>query len=276
MRIPDWVIYAVVLVAVVYGLFHRSDGPDANAPPAPPIDINGGGTILPAPSVFDEEVLVDAENYKGGSTGTAFAVGPQGNWLTARHVVDGCKNLGIAIGRQKIVPVLSYEVFTEGDLALLKTDGGPDSVAMDLDDPLRVGQYGYHFGYPQARPGEVSSRLLSRSRLTTRGRYQTTEPVLAWAEAGRTRGLTGSLGGISGGPVYDADGEVIGVTVAESPRRGRIYTTAPNSLESFIPKLVSIEVNGETRRSLTQQNYGGEADRLRRNLTIVPVVCRER
>lgn len=276
MRIPDWLIYTVVLVAVVYSIMSRSDGPDANAPPAPPIDIEGSGNILPAPSIFDEEVLVDADANAGPSTGTAFAIGPEGNWLTARHVVDGCKNLGIAIGRNKIVPVLDYEVYQSGDLALLRTEGGPTPVALDLSSNLKVGQYGYHVGYPQAQPGEVTSRLLSRSRLITRGRYQTSEPVLAWAEAGRTRGLVGTLGGISGGPVYDSDGEVIGVTVAESPRRGRIYTTAPKSIENFVPTLASAQVRGVIRRSLTQQNYGGEADRLRRNLTVVPVVCRER
>src|SRR5678815_5073598 len=63
--------------------------------------------------------------------------------------------------------------------------------------------------------------------LVVRGHGARTEPVLVWAETGRTEGLQGSLGGLSGAPALDADGRVIGVTIAESPRRGRIYTTAP-------------------------------------------------
>jgi serine protease Do len=274
-KLPDWLIYTVVLVGVVYGLMSRSDGPDANAPHAPPVDIIGEGSLLPAPSIFDEEVLVDADTLVGPRTGTAFAIGTPGHWLTAKHVIDGCPNVAIAVGRRRYVPVRDSEIYRQGDLAVLRTEGGPAPVALDLRSDLRVGQIGYHFGYPQGVPGEVTSRLLSRSRLTTRGRYQTTEPVLAWAEAGRTRGLIGSLAGISGGPVYDSDGEVIGVTVAESPRRGRIYTTAPRSIETFLPDLTAVEMEGVIRRTLSQRNYGGEADRLRRNLTIVPVVCRE-
>ncbi len=274
MRIPDWLIYTVVLVGIVYSLLSSSETHDA--PPAPPIPIEDAGAILPAPSLFDEEVLVEMELHPGAATGTAFAVGPQGNWLTARHVVDGCSDLAIATGRNKVVPVLDYVINRDADLALLKTDGGPESSVFDFETPLRVGQPGYHFGYPQAQPGEVTSRLLSRSRLVTRGRYLNTEPVLAWAEAGRTQGLSGTLGGISGGPVYDSDGEVIGVTVAESQRRGRIYTTAPRSITSFLPEITEMDFSSAPTRALSPDNYGGEADRLRRNLTIVPVICRER
>jgi serine protease Do len=273
-RIPDWLIYLVVLAGVVYTLTSSSDNDPA--PQAPPVPIERAGSVLPAPSMFDEEVLVEVDDNPGAATGTAFAVGPEGNWLTARHVVDGCSDLAIAIGRRKIVPVTNYKVWERGDLALLQTDGGPDRAVLNLFSDLKVGQRGYHIGYPQAKPGEVTSRLLSRSRLVTRGRYLTNEPVLAWAETGRTSGLVGSLGGISGGPVYNAAGEVVGVTVAESPRRGRIYTTAPRSIAEFLPDYSDEELTNTSTRSITTDNYGEEADRLRRILTVVPVICRAR
>lgn len=274
MRIPDWMVYTVVLVGVVYALLSSSKV--VNAPLAPPPPNENIGVVLPEPSMFDQEILVEMDVDMGASTGTAFAVGPKGNWITARHVVEGCDDLAIAIPPSKMVNVTSTTIWDRGDLALLKTDGGPESVRLDLGSELRVGQEGYHVGYPQAKPGEVTSKLLSRARLTTRGSYQTSEPVLVWAEAGRTRGITGSLGGISGGPIFDADGEVIGVTVAESPRRGRIYTTAPKSLSEFLPDDLEYNSGGKSRFALNTQNYGEEADRLRRVYTVVPVVCRSR
>ena len=76
-------------------------------------------------------------------------------------------------------------------------------------------------------PAKSVLRLLGREYLDVRGRGAHTEPVLVWAETGRTDGLKGSLGGLSGAPALDAGGRVIGVTIAEAPRRGRIYTTAP-------------------------------------------------
>jgi serine protease Do len=78
----------------------------------------------------------------------------------------------------------------------------------------------------------VSSRLLGRETLQVRGRGKHDEPVLAWAEVGRTEGLEGTLAGLSGAPALDRQGQVLGVTIAEAPRRGRIYTTSP---ETFAP-----------------------------------------
>lgn len=275
MRIPDWFIYSVVLVAVLYVLLSQNDD-EANAPQTIPEEFQLPDVTLPAPSIFDEQVLVDVEEGAGPGVGTAFAISKSGMWLSARHVVEGCTDLAIRVGPSRIVPVIKYETYGAGDMALLYTDGGPDAMRMDLSSEKRVGQTGFHIGYPQGRPGEVTSRLLARSTMVSRGRYKVSEPVLTWAEAGRTRNLNGSLGGISGGPVFDEDGEVIGVTVAESPRRGRIYTTAPAAVQSFLSSDADFAVDGDQARSLSTSNYGGEGDRLRRNLTIVKVLCQAR
>ena len=274
MKIPDWFIYSVVLAGVLYALFSRSDGTDA--PPAIPDEIQLPDVTLPLPSIFDEEVMVELEDTDDPSVGTAFSIGRDGMWLSARHVVEGCSDLAVQVGQSRIVPVQRYETDEDADLALLYTQGGPEPAVLDLQEELRVGQHGYHIGYPQGRAGEVTSRLLARSVLRTTGRYQTSEPVIAWAESGRTRNLVGSLGGMSGGPLFNEHGEVIGVTIAESPRRGRIYTAAPTSLRTFIETEADLNLDGEQTRSLHPDNYGGEGDRLRRNLTIVKVLCRAR
>ena len=113
---------------------------------------------------------------------------------------------------------------------------------------------------------------MARSNLISRGRRSNSESVLAWAETGRTQGLMGSLGGLSGGPVYDETGRVRGVIVAESARRGRIYTAAPETVASFI-KATGAELVAKRPRNFSTDTYGREADYARRNLQVVKVAC---
>jgi hypothetical protein len=105
-----------------------------------------------------------------------------------------------------------------------------------------------------------------------RGRYAVEEPVLAWAELGRTSRLRGSLAGMSGGPVLGANGQVIGVTIAESARRGRIYTAAPSSIMRLL-RVEQAPADGLPAPRLAADNYGQEADDLRRSLAVAQVVC---
>ena len=137
---------------------------------------------------------------------------------------------------------------------------------------FQIGQRAFHVDFPQGRPGEAYSRLIGRETLVARGRYNVEEPVLAWAEQGRTSGLRGSLAGISGGPAFAANGQVIGVTVAESARRGRIYTAAPSSIVRLL-RVEQVEAEGAPAPRLTSDNYGQEADDLRRGLAVAQVVC---
>ncbi|MDB5477490.1 MAG: hypothetical protein JWP49_3001, partial [Phenylobacterium sp.] len=97
-----------------------------------------------------------------------------------------------------------------------------------------------------------------------------TEPVLVWAEAGRTDGLHGTLGGLSGAPALDAAGRVIGVTIAEAPRRGRIYTTTPETVRNT---LAGQAVSAGAAEPVTPENYGRVADDLRRSLRVAQVIC---
>jgi serine protease Do len=127
-------------------------------------------------------------------------------------------------------------------------------------------------GFPQGKPGEASSRLLGRENLVVQGRGARTEPVLVWAETGRTDGLKGTLGGLSGAPALDDQGRVVGVTIAEAPRRGRIYTTAPETTARMLAAggRRPAELPGPT---ISAENYGRVADDLRRNLRVAQVVC---
>jgi len=266
--IPDWVIYSLVLGVVLWAVF---TGGSDDAPPPPPEAIQQEGAMLPPPSAFDERVLVQVTAPKSG-IGTAFAINGEGQWLTARHVVEGCNDVALLVAPGQYDPANSVIISEQYDLALIETQTSPNPAPMDTKNDLRVGAYGFHVGYPQGRPGEAASRLLSRSNLISRGRRRNSESVLAWAETGRTRGLLGSLGGLSGGPVYDEAGNVRGVIVAESSRRGRIYTAAPEAVAQFI-KATGADTLGQQPRDFSTDTYGREADYARRNLQVVKVAC---
>lgn len=267
--IPDWVIYCAALGAILWAVFSTS--PDQDAPHTLPEAIRGEGATLPPPSAFDERVLVRVTKPKTG-IGTAFAINDQGQWLTARHVVEGCDNIALLVAPEQYIRARNVKLSDDSDIALIETLSDTNPAVVDTRSELRVGVYGYHVGYPQGRPGEAVSRLLSRTNLVSSGERSGTESVLAWAETGRTRGLMGSLGGLSGGPVFDEDGRVRGVIVAESPRRGRIYTSSPEALDQFL-RDNDIDVVGETPRPFSPSSYGEEADFARRNLQVVKVAC---
>jgi hypothetical protein len=97
--------------------------------------------------------------------------------------------------------------------------------------------------------------------------------VLAWAEVGRTDTLKGSLSGLSGAPALDAAGRVVGMTVAEAPRRGRIYTTTPETLLSALRSIGQTPNGLAFGESVNTENYGRVADSLRRDLRVAQVVC---
>lgn len=268
--IPDWLLYIVVIAALAFVLFEVDANQRADAPPT--LESNEQGSFLPPPSIYDPEVLVEVGPASSG-LGSAFAISDRGWWITARHVVDACDQVGLIVSRAAAAPVTEVKVALFADLALLKTDRAPEPLALDTSErQFQVGQRAYHIGFPQGRPGEAYSRLIGRETLVAQGRYESEEPVLAWAELGRTAGISGSLAGMSGGPALAANGQVIGVTVAESTRRGRIYTASPSSILRLL-RVEQVEADGAPAPRLTPENYGEQADDLRRALAIAQVVC---
>jgi S1-C subfamily serine protease len=221
--------------------------------------------MLPSESPRDERVLVDVAPVQSG-VGTAFAINDDGLWLTARHVVDGCSDVALRIGNRRSLR-MQTQIFEDSDIAVLRADWTRKPLPADLTSRRQIGEIGYFFGFPQGKAGEVVGSLIARNRMVVRGRYTNDEAILAWSELGRSRGLFGSLGGLSGAPVLDEDGEIIGVVSAESPRRGRIYSVAPRYLRGIITD------PGVEQEPLSIETYGLSADKLRRDRRVAQVLC---
>jgi S1-C subfamily serine protease len=273
-RIPDWLIYATAVAAITGVALLRRE--NAEAPPAPPaFDAEQGALIGPS-TPFDPLTVVAAPAGPAEPTaGTAFVVSAAGKWMTARHVVDGCRKAAIVLGGGHALKA-DVTLFPSGDVALLSTEGAPTALPMAVGRPLYVGERAFTPGFPQGRPGELAARLLGRETLRVKGRFKGQGygdvPVLAWAEVGRTDGAGGSLAGLSGAPMLDEQGRVVGVILGERPRRGRIYTTAP---ESMGPALKEMTPGPDLADGLplTTDNYGRMADSLRRDLRVAQVMC---
>lgn len=258
---PDWIIYGLALLMFIWTAYGIEQDVVVPAPPVSP----ELGPMLPSDSPRDDIVLVDVAPIQSG-TGTAFAIDADGMWMTARHVVDSCSRVGIRIGLGRIVPVKAT-IVENSDLAVLQSNWDRRPLPADLESQRQVGEIGYFFGFPQGKPGEVVGSLIGRHRMKVRGRYTNDEAILAWSELGRSRNLNGSLGGLSGAPVLDKDGEIIGVVSAESPRRGRVYSVAPRYLRGIIT------APGTGLEPLSLETYGLGADKLRRDRRVAQVIC---
>jgi serine protease Do len=257
-----------------------TQAPPLDPPPAFPRQANDPDNSrdrrpnLPAPSRFDGVTRVEAENTRNWTSGTGFAIARGGVWLTARHVVIGCDRVVVMDenGRVAAKAQVSY-LSNAADVAIVRTKNGPTPFALDLDESdMKLGTKAFHIGFPQGKPGEVTSKLIGRELMVTEGAWQGREQTLAFAETSRTAGLVGTLGGLSGGPAFDEQGNIIGITVAESPRRGRIVTTSASSLVKAF-RDAGVEPSGQSEGNIAATDFRATADRLRGAFKVVQLVC---
>lgn len=266
--------------------FDEGDGrrplpaPEDAAPPSasdapPPVRVR---RPLPAAAPSDPLFSVATESLPPGEVafGTSFAVAP-GAWLTARHVANGeCQRVILIVNGRKVPAQIAY-LHPQADLALLKTANasGP-ALPLETGD-VEQNEIGYSFGYPKERLGGTADRLMGRSRMRLSGEINGTGPVLTWAEVARYPDDLPALSGMSGGPVFDSEGKIIGIMVAASVRRGRVHTVAPEILQATEQSfaLTAASANAAPVGEIARQNVSlsETASALHRSARIVPTYC---
>jgi hypothetical protein len=232
--------------------------------PRPPIDQAEGGR--------DPIVTVaDRGPRNSDSVGTAFAIDASGDWVTAGHVVDGCKMVYIFV-KGDWLPVTVLGTHNVADVAVARTREGGPPLQVASAEPLKVDQDGFQFGFPQFKPGETHVRLLGRVRVSRSERGGPMEVAYQWAEVSRRPNFEGTLGGISGGPIVDSRGVVVGVNILESSRRGRVTTSAPESVLAVL-KQARVTPASDRVVDITPENFDMRADEVRESYSVARVFC---
>jgi S1-C subfamily serine protease len=278
-RKAEFLVYFLVILFMIVRYANVDLDEDRRARPDPrravpqdPAVLLPDGAALPVPV---QRVDVELENELHDSVGTAFAVDSNGTYVTARHVVDGCKALFFTRPRGGYDRVALANSERNRDFAVVKARGATDFHLVLRNVPAGRGTEGYMMGYPQGKPADVRATVLGHSEMRSSGRYRMQEPVIAWVERERRPGFDGSLGGISGGPVFDAVGNVIGTVVAGAPRRGRVYTTHPKVFDET--RLVEGSRVGRTPRlaeGINRKNFDQIGNGLRASGAIRQIFCK--
>ncbi len=254
---------------------------DLDSPPRPAPMLPDQGQSAPPVLVPDRElprdapgsVTVELDDIVKSGVGTAFAVDGAGTYVTARHVVDGCSSVFLVTPRRQLEPVLSAVSEGARDFAVVRTRRQAINPFTLTDRAPRRGQDGFMMGFPQGKPADVRATVIGRTEMRSVGRYRMREPVIAWVERERRPSFGGALGGISGGPVLNADGEVIGTVVAGAPRRGRVYTTDPRVFRET-GLIRQSAANRAAARGISPRDFEKTGTRLRANQSIAQVYCK--
>jgi len=147
--------------------------------------------------------------------GSGFLIDPSGYIVTNLHVIDGADDVTVTLqdGAKFKAQVVGRDDKT--DLALIKVDAARPLPYLDLDTPgkARVGDWVLAVGNPFGLGGSVNAGIISaQGRNIHSGPYDDYIQIDAPINRGN-----------SGGPLFDAEGHVIGVNTAiYSPTGGNV------------------------------------------------------
>lgn len=289
MRGLDKLAIAVLIILAIIGQIFRDglslpDGERSPRRPAPhafqdaaPKSPNDPFTQIPSRSAaapesrapLVREGVIDVEPRTSNGTGTAFAVA-DGVWLTARHVIEGCSKAGIQYAPQKAQKIDRFIHHPNADVSLIFTKNNPAALTLAETDDTRDG---FHIGFPQGSPGAMHGQRLGNTKLRYTGAYRVREVVTAWSEVSRLPAGDDSLGGMSGGPVFDSAGRVIGIVLAESRRRGRTYTATPKTIAEMMNQVTRSTNTRAVTASPDGKSYGALAENLIGGKQVSRVLC---
>ncbi|MFD1883479.1 DegQ family serine endoprotease [Paracoccus pacificus] len=178
---------------------------------------------------------------RSNALGSGFVVSADGYIVTNNHVIDGADEIEIEFYSGKKLPAKVVGTDKQTDIALLKVDTGSDQlpfVKFGDSDVARVGDWVLALGNPLGQGFSASTGIVSARNRELSGTYDD----YLQTDAAINRGN-------SGGPLFNMNGDVVGVNTAIlSPNGGSIgigFSMASNVVNKVVQQLRDY---GETRR----------------------------
>jgi len=191
---------------------------------------------------FFEDEGPDGMPRKVSSLGSGFVIDPSGLIVTNNHVIEGADEIIVNFidgSKLKVTKILGHDPKT--DLALLKVEPKEPlkAVSFGNSSAMRVGDWVMAIGNPFGLGGSVTVGIISATkRDINAGPYDD----FIQTDAAINRGN-------SGGPLFNMEGEVIGVNTAIiSPTGGSIGIGFAVPSNTATKVLSQLKEYGETRR----------------------------
>lgn len=167
------------------------------------------------------------------SLGSGLVIDSDGLILTNAHVVENAAEIRVRLvdGHEFQAGLVGFDPIR--DLALLKIDGadGLVPVARGDSDAVAVGQWVIAIGNPMGLSHTVTKGIVS-----ARGRSELVSERVGYVDLLQIDAAVNR--GSSGGPLFDMDGRVIGVTTAIAAESwGIAFAIAWNTIEDALPRL---------------------------------------
>ena len=252
---------AAMLLVLQAVMAHARSGPDSFADLAERISpsvVNitttttiaapmGQGPVVPEGSPFEDffRDFMDrggngAPPRRSQALGSGFVISEDGYIVTNNHVIAEADEIEIEFFSGEVLPAKLVGRDPKVDIALLKVESDKPLpfVSFGDSDIMRVGDWVMAMGNPLGQGFSVSAGIISARNRELSGTYDD----YLQTDAAINRGN-------SGGPLFNMDGEVIGVNTAIlSPNGGSIgigFSMASNVVSRVVDQLKEF---GETRR----------------------------
>ena len=205
--------------------------------------------VVPEGSPFEDFFREFQDRNRGGdgdrprrssALGSGFVISEDGFVVTNNHVIDGADEILIEFFEGGELPAKVIGTDPKTDIALLKVEAETPLAFVSFGDSdlARVGDWVMAMGNPLGQGFSVSAGIVSARNRALSGSYD--DYIQTDAAINR---------GNSGGPLFNMDGDVVGVNTAIlSPNGGSIgigFSMASNVVVKVVDQLKEF---GETRR----------------------------
>ena len=197
----------------------------------------------PFQDFFDQFQNPDGEGgepRRSEALGSGFVISEDGYIVTNNHVIEGADEIEIEFFSKERLPAKLIGTDPKTDVALLKVESPTPLpyVSFGDSDLMRVGDWVMAMGNPLGQGFSVSAGIVSARGRELQGAYDDFLQTDAAINKGN-----------SGGPLFNMDGQVVGVNTAIlSPTGGSIgigFSMASNVVTKVVDQL---QKYGETRR----------------------------